>query len=574
MFKLAMSAAACAAVAGLSCVASPSWSQVAVVAPATDFSRCDGYGVATAGGDGMTRYATSLGIFKLPESGNTMLGKASTSAEGVRACGSAIAQLPPGLWMRQVNLLRARAFHYLELRQPAEALADLDSADAVAKGKTDLFYDRSLGLSIRFVRAYALRQLGDAAKADALARETAASRPFLRQGALLVYIAKGPGADMAQLDELARDNTRLNPVGLDFQFQRTLGEGRLTDALSLYPQLLPPTSYGVATDAQSEQFRALAIIYKESRALEYAYLLAALGRNADARAALAQAKADFAKAIESPPEPVGVDEPITDRTKRMATINMNLQINSAGREGFEIWGRLVDLRVKVSEGQVADVLASLAAKPLPVTWQSLELDEAIDKAAPGQGRPSTAATEATRARLIHTDDQDKNLASMWKDLPEPETADRLPLYRPGNAPLLAFNEAAKNNIRAQGEGYRSLPAALPGATAVRYRILRGTAAMAEDLVLIRAAELAKQAGKSGFIILARHDVHFSTTLYQYSRPVRTDPNGFETEIDVVFADPQSPPAPYDATPWRVVDANGVLAALAPIYGSSTSPKTQ
>ena len=557
--------------------ASPSWSQAAIVAPVSNYSLCDGYGQATKGGDGMTKYATSLGVFNLPGNGNTLQGKTAMGVAGVQACDAAIATLPLDQWMRHVSLLRARAIHHLQNGDPKAALADLDEADQLASGKADAFYERSLGLGNRFIRAYALRVSGDAAKADAMAVQAANERPFFRQsGFLALLVVEGRDADQAQLEKQLQADAAFNPSVLDFLFQRLLVQQRYAEAAAFYPNLVPPRSYddskGVAV--QNEESRGLGVVYRVSRGGEYAYLLAALGRPDEARAAIAAVRSDLARSTEPPPAPTGVEETNPERAQRMMVANMDLRIGSALRTYPDTWANLIDLRLKVDAGQTSDVLAAITAKPLPPSWATADLFDAIGRARPDLADFYRGAAQKMRDQITQGEFHQpaQALAGLWSDLPEPETPERLPTYRPGGGPLLALNAEIKNDFRNQRDGYRSFPDANPGVTVVRYRATKGTAVMIEEMAMLRAAELARQAGKGGFIIVGRHDAHFTLTTYTYGTPVRTDPTGFETEIDVVFVDPHALPAPYDAAPWRVQDAGAVYAALSPIYGSADAPK--
>ena len=93
--------------------------------------------------------------------------------------------------------------------------------------------------------------------------------------------------------------------------------------------------------------------------------------------------------------------------------------------------------------------------------------------------------------------------------------------------------------------------------------------MAEELALLRAADLARTAGKTGLIVVGRRDIHHTLTTYMYGQALRTDYSGTETQLDVVFVDTNSLPPFYMNAPWRVIDAADVIATLSPIYGPGT-----
>jgi len=89
--------------------------------------------------------------------------------------------------------------------------------------------------------------------------------------------------------------------------------------------------------------------------------------------------------------------------------------------------------------------------------------------------------------------------------------------------------------------------------------------MVEEVALLHAAEEARKAGKKGFIIVGRDDVQITVSLTSYGTTLRTDPGGFETELRVLFVDPAALPETYKDAPWRVLDADTIYTALAPIY---------
>lgn len=89
--------------------------------------------------------------------------------------------------------------------------------------------------------------------------------------------------------------------------------------------------------------------------------------------------------------------------------------------------------------------------------------------------------------------------------------------------------------------------------------------MIEEMALLRAADLARQSGKKGLIIVDRHDTAFTISTESYGTVVRTDPNGFETDLDVLFVDPNALPAKYQDQGWRVIDVDEAYNSLAPVY---------
>lgn len=86
------------------------------------------------------------------------------------------------------------------------------------------------------------------------------------------------------------------------------------------------------------------------------------------------------------------------------------------------------------------------------------------------------------------------------------------------------------------------------------------------------AGMCGQAGKKGLIVVSRKDTSFHIDTTYYGNTVRSDPDGYQTELDVVFVDPAALPPQYADAGWRVIDADAVYAALAPVYLKPTASR--
>ncbi|NEX95404.1 hypothetical protein, partial [Caulobacter sp. 17J65-9] len=216
---------------------------------------------------------------------------------GVRMCDAALAAdtLPAAFDLRRASLLRARALHRLALNDVKGALADLELARAAAGPASRSAFDRSLGVGVDYVQAYALGMAGDTAGARALVRSTFAKRPYSRQSALAALIVADSLDDPAELERAARETARLAPESVDDLFGLLVEQGRWNDALAIWPQLVPPrekdeTPYYVEMRRQGDRNYVSAARYWADKGGWRAYALAASGRPAEARAALAEAR--------------------------------------------------------------------------------------------------------------------------------------------------------------------------------------------------------------------------------------------------------------------------------------------
>ena len=86
------------------------------------------------------------------------------------------------------------------------------------------------------------------------------------------------------------------------------------------------------------------------------------------------------------------------------------------------------------------------------------------------------------------------------------------------------------------------------------------------MALLRAAELARQGGHRGLIVLRRGYVVRSTTVYTYyGGGGETTPSGQEAEVEIAFVDPAALPPAYAGAAWRVLDPDIIWSALSPVY---------
>jgi hypothetical protein len=113
-------------------------------------------------------------------------------------------------------------------------------------------------------------------------------------------------------------------------------------------------------------------------------------------------------------------------------------------------------------------------------------------------------------------------------------------------------------------GFRS--AANPdGTTRVEFTGNTTSAPVVQEMTLLRAAELARAAGKWGFVIADRSDYARYMVTSQYGMEISRVPVGYKTELSVRFVD-------QGGEAGRAFDAVAVIDALGPLYYSETRAK--
>jgi tetratricopeptide (TPR) repeat protein len=541
-------------------------------ASSSEYIGCDGYGAASSSGDGMTQYAHVMLIFNPPGYGTTARNRTMQGSTGIYDCNAALADLPAQHWMRKVSLLRARAMHRIDEDDFPGAMADLDQADAAAQDPANPYYQRSLALGTTLVRAYIARRMGDHTRAETLAQQAFAQRPYNRQVAASVLIVLGEAASDTSLEDALRNAATLVPTDIDSMFYLEFDLGHFDEALTLYTQLTPPHEIGSLNISRNEQlerdwrdFRTARLFWAEHDGAQ-AYALAALGRADDARAAIKAANDRLAKDTEQlfdPNGPEPKDPEIAAKRRGESDVRMHAAAD-AGRI-LSDWEAMVERRIMVSQGKAMEVWTALKTAPLPRNRAIADLLDAITAQLPKKGKqakspadmpPPNARDQFLRAKKTA---REPGLDLLFTSLPEAETPSRIPAYSETGF----FDK----------EGFKVTKGAVADdVTTVTFRGVSSTASIVEEMALLRAADSCLQSGKTGLVVVGRHDTQFTINTTYYGSTLRSDPDGWETGLDVIFVDKSALPPRFQNAPWRVIDANAVYSALAPLYLKNKSKR--
>ena len=210
------------------------------------FYGCDGRQGVESFTDGLTFMHQNILFNRImqPQSEGTQ-----ASPARIQDCDAALADprvVQPGYHLRRANLLRARAVHRLAAGQIEAALADLAAARA-ALPADDAWVQRSLGVGIDLVEAYALRARGDQAGSEALALRAWRTRPYNTGVTYAALVAVGSQASAETLNPLLRRLAQLSPHaaaalgGVDSatNIDRGLLARSLSDGLVDYFRMMP-----------------------------------------------------------------------------------------------------------------------------------------------------------------------------------------------------------------------------------------------------------------------------------------------------------------------------------------------
>lgn len=510
-----------------------------------DFATCDGLEQPGKQGDGMRGEASVI-----PHT--VAIAKAYDT---ISACTRALAspRLLPTQSLRQANLLRARATASLQLSDPAAALKDLDAAGAATAAQAkDPFFARSMGVSLSLLRAIAQAQEGDVAGAASLAQTTAAARPYSLQvqqvAATIGQLARPVGA---QTPSPWTAISRLDPAAATTALVQEAELGNFAAVIALQAAAAPTWP--------SERLTPMALVVHDSAAnhllsamlvqLNVAYARAATGDPAGARRDLADVRARLAalrpQVVDGTPNPIAT------------AVNAALDGFLAAR------AREIEARIAVDEHRPSDALATLIATPLPHDAAAVDLLRALKAAAPAKDAalvPDPAGFEPDRADRRH-----KLLAAIAPAaLIAPETPRALIDYKSARPNILgamvggAFTMGFSllGGIK-RTDGFHSTTNP-DGSIKVEFVGNTPSAPLVQEMTLLRAAELTREAKKPAFVIVAREDYtrHLNTT--QRGVLISSVATGFKTELTIRYLNAGEQAA-------RAFDAAAVIDALGPLY---------
>lgn len=521
-----------------------------------DFSECDGLKKPKGSDDGMRGEATFPSY---------RFGGRDAPSQTLAACNRALesGKLLPEQTLRRAHVMRARAAAKLELGDAAGALADLDAAQEAGKAYAgDFFYDRSMGVSLDLLRALALNETGERKAALALAEAAAAKRAYaieVQRVAGMLRAANGDNpADPAVWQSLAR----IDPATRGIFSQLSPRPGNLAELAASAGTPSVAMAAAPSLEAMMTNGGNIAPLLSEwsapvNEAMTKAYALAAHGQPAAARAWVEATRAALDAA-----GPAGNSQ--GEDGKQAPKDIVTLLAKMVRAQHFEPLADLVDARIAVAEGRLTDAATALQGKQLratPVT-EEFHAAYAAARAAGAVGAPDLPALAPAAKR------GPARLSGMANNLLiRPESQRKLIDYEKSRPNILGALVGAAFSMGTsllggidRTAGFRSTPNE-DGSVKVEYTGNTTSGAVVQEMTLLRAAELAREAGKTHFHVVARNDYQRYLTQTMNGVPMNRTLTGYKTELTIrLLGDGE---AGADA-----LDAVAVIDALGPIYYES------
>lgn len=502
--------------------------------------QCDGLPKPEGAGTTLARVGAVVmtgALLGLPESQREV--PAASGKPGVAACTAALADPALGdRWARKASLLRSRAMHHAEAGDLPSALTDLQAIGPATAGRVDDgYFKRSAGVSVQLFQAAVLAHQGRGPEAEALAIQAADARPWSDavQSLAAAILAVDP-AWTAEEDRILTRRAALDPAALGERASaREWGspEGAADDWAEAADRLTRAKAESEKLENTAPGEAVLETLIRQPRAIGKAGLAAArAGRTEQARARLAELKAL------KPWTPAPVAKPRRGVAELQARVTeLSSKATDLARETYV---PVIEAYLLASEGKAADASAALTDKRLPLEPATMDLLRKVKTGSADVGGLAELPTQLRAERLERL-----NVVDYAKALPILET-------RPKRSPFTS-----------QGPyGFRSSNGFLDRANKTGGRTIEFSGNLSqpvvEELLLLRAAQLAREAKSPGFAVVEKRDFkrYYVTTMYG-AETSRT-PSGFESQADIVFVDPAR-------AGGLALNADRVWAELSPFY---------
>jgi len=547
MNKTGMWAAALGATAGLLAWTAPAQAKESGV----DFMLCDRLAAPKAPKpNGKFGDHWQMGVGFVPQTLKLPFG-----AKGVEACDRALAdpRLDQRYTERRARLLLYKALHQIAAKEDFAALVSLDESDRlIASGEARLA--ARYGPGNRAVRAVGLFRMNKAAEAEAVLKALSDARPYsLSVRSLTNTVRLIFNDDPAARRALMREQAVYSPGHLRLLFIDALAKGRFEDAVTLSPQVsfdLPRSRGG--WQIEGTETRKHEMIEDRARfAGSTAYALAAIGRAAQAKAKLDEARAALLDAAEPPAAPEEMEyigsNKRKDWEKRKAAA-------ATGRAIVDQWEQAILFRAKAKDMSFDEVMApqNVPDKEAVVVAADFLRQARVD------GLPEAKKRDAVVEAVERMSDESIVKAL---GLTIAEFADRLDLLRDTGGEVKMRREGG-NWFRTDLEGYAIFKADDPELFNVRFGTLSAPPAAVEEAALLKAADRAAELGMDGIVLESVQVIRRQFVTYG-GGPVSS--GGNEVRLLVRPVRIASLPKHIAEAQWRVLPVAGLRAALAPKY---------
>jgi hypothetical protein len=515
------------------------------------FIKCDGYELPSKRADGLTTGTWLFGLASATTDQRRQ--KMVLGAGGTEACDSALADpaVVPAFAMRRAHLLQSKAMHQIASGKLTDALATLEQSDAA--GRAEPLFNDSLGEGNRALRATALMGLGRKDEAEAALSELERLRPYSASLQLLAASVRLQFEDEREKQAaILERQARLNPYSWHRLFWSAMMYDEYRSAVRYAPLVRfdIPRNRGawVVEGADSLRYQIIGERAQFAGALAFAQM--ASGDKAAAATTVRGISLAIADWMAPPPPPRDGEQwsrrekedwerrkmtgARADKQVKAWAGAMTLLQDAKGKPFAEV-EKMIDER----KPPILAYTSILAAVATPQPADLAKLRSILDGFKEGKDAARLKETKISFEQLV-------------KLLPRPET----PAMRP------VMQSEGGNLLRSDLNGYGVRNNDEPGSLTVRFGTATGSVAMADEAVLLAAAQRALKDGKDSLLIDTRQSIQRTTRMVGMYSAGAEFPSGYEVRLSL------RPVASASVTgPERVklILASEVVASLAPKY---------
>lgn len=542
----------CVALIGALLIAGPVQAGIFTVSPPSaadmNFRNCDGYFAPSGKADGLT-----IGTWLFGAATTTVderRGKTALGAAGLAACDAALAdpRLAPGFVTRRGHLTQAKAIHQIASGKFDEALKSLAASDTV--GRSEPYFDLSVGQGNRALRAIALNGLGKPAEAEAALAELERRRPYATSMRQLALRARLQFVDDRAKQEQAIGGLAGQMPALNHQlFWQSMMYEDFPGAIARAPAVSfddPKDRAGWKGENDTLE-KYTDIIERSSFAGALAYAQYASGAIDASKATLDAAEQRIATSM-APPPPPEQGKKLSKRVTR--EYDMRKLAGNAAASRLKMWRANIAMRAQAPQMTMAQIMEAAKAEKtrLPMVRDIFALSKAPEL------KDSAAVTTMLNEMATIRDAERLKSIRMTFDqlvalLPRPEVAATQIRYRSEGGIL-------GNSL----EGYAVRKNVPVGAATVRYGTEKGTLALADEAALLAAAQFARAQGKDAFVVDAREPIQRTIQFVGGYSGGQTANSGYEVRLVVRPIDSASS-SPSDRV--RLIRASDVSGTLEP-----------
>lgn len=466
---------------------------------------------------------------------------------------------PANPWSWRAEVLQYRALALVNAGDLKNAIDAIDESDAIGATQPDPLFELSTGIGNKMIRAYIMGRRGETKAARELLAQVRQQRPWsttVVAGADAIELSL-LGGDSEEITRRIGGRYRIDPDVARMLIYLNLMRGDLKGAAEMGNRvsMVDPRMRGGWTlqggGSEDENLRNRVRIDCTK-----AYVAAALGDKAGSAAQFAAIEQFIAGYIG--PDPRNVDPQLRPDKSQIKRFEERLATGTKLRAMVADWQDVTAKRDSFAEKDFKALYERFKAYP-----SSADLLPALFD----QGRVLNArqtGKEAAETKLFldgflrgltgsitrFTPDE----LGQW--VPRPENLDQVP----------RFASSASKWLFSDGSGYSQSKEGEGDIRTVRYETMVGTRSLVEEMLLLAAANYARQEGKDGFIILSNRTLGRRTTMYgYYGGGGTTYESGVEAQARIMLVNTAALPAELAGSADRVITVAEVERDLKPRY---------